>query len=182
VEHLVDRLAAASIGLTYNQYADSELRRERLRAYLGARSEAETLLVGEAAGYRGARVSGLAFTSERQLTGSGPAEASATVVHRVLGELGLEDAVLLWNVVPTHPGTERSNRRPTRAEVEAARPFLAELTHGRRVVAVGRLAAAVLDAPYVRHPSHGGAGRFGEGLRSYFATIPPRRATRAAFL
>ena len=48
--------------------------------------DAELLLVGEAAGYRGARVSGVAFTSERQLTGSGPAEATATIVHRVLHE------------------------------------------------------------------------------------------------
>ena len=182
MEHLVDRLAAARVGLTYNQYADSDLRRERLRAHLDERAGAGVVLVGEAAGYRGARVSGLAFTSERQLSGTGPAEATATVVHRVLAELGLEDEVLLWNVVPTHPGTASSNRRPTRAEVEDARPFLRELTHGRRVLAVGRLAAAVLDAPYVRHPSHGGAAPFAEGLRAYFATIPPRRATRAAFL
>jgi uracil-DNA glycosylase len=122
------------------------------------------VLVGEAAGYRGARVSGIPFTSERQLTGSGPAEASATIVHRVLAELGIANDVLLWNVVPTHPGTETSNRRPTRDEVRSARPFLDELTRGRRVVAVGRLAAAVLDAPYVRHPSHGGAVAFAEGL------------------
>lgn len=184
MEHLelVARLAAARIGATFNQYAASELRRERLGVYLAAREGAETILVGEAAGYRGARVSGLAFTSERQLTGSGPAEASATIVHRVLAELGLEDAVLLWNVVPTHPGTASSNRRPTRAEVAAARPFLAELARGRRVVAVGRVAAGALDAPYVRHPSHGGAQAFAEGLRAAFATIPPRRVTRALFL
>jgi uracil-DNA glycosylase len=73
--------------------------------------------------------------------------------------------MLLWNVVPTHPGTASTNRRPTRAEVVAARPFLDELTRGRRVVAVGRLAAQVLDAPYVRHPSHGGALAFAEGLK-----------------
>jgi uracil-DNA glycosylase len=181
LEQLVDALAAARIGDTYNQYAGSELRRERLRAYLAARAGAETILVGEAAGYRGARVSGIPFTSERQLTGSGPAEASATVVHRVLAELGLEDEVLLWNVVPTHPGTAASNRRPSAAEVAAARPFLAELTRGRRVLAVGRLAEAVLEAPYVRHPAHGGGRAFSAGIRAAFATIPPRRATRAAF-
>lgn len=161
---LVERLAAARIGSTHNQYARSQLRRGRLRAYLREREHASTILVGEAAGYRGARVSGIAFTSERQLTGRGPAEASATIVHRVLAELGVEDDVLLWNVVPTHPGTSTSNRRPTTGEVEASRAFLAELTCGRRVVAVGRLAAAVLDVPYVRHPSHGGAVSFAEAL------------------
>jgi Uracil DNA glycosylase superfamily len=179
---LVSRLAAARIGSTFNQYAGSELRCERLRAYLESRAGAEVVVVGEAAGYRGARVSGLPFTSERQLTGSGPAEATATIVHRVLAELGVETAVLLWNVVPTHPGTATSNRRPTRAEVEAARPFLDELVRGRRAVPVGSVAAAVLGCPGVRHPSHGGARLFAEGLRAAFATIPPRRETRASFL
>ncbi len=161
----VDRLARARIGATYNQYAGSDIRRARLRDYLEVRAEATVVLVGEAAGYRGARVSGIAFTSERQLTGTGPSEASATIVHRVLAELGASDDVLLWNVVPTHPGTPRSNRRPTRAEVDAARPFLDEVKRGRCVVAVGRLAASVLEAPYVRHPAHGGAAAFAEGLR-----------------
>jgi uracil-DNA glycosylase family 4 len=166
---IVDRLARARIGETHNQYARSPLRRDRLRGYLDACASAEIILVGEAAGYRGARISGVPFTSERQLTGTGPAEASATIVHRVLEELGIEDDVLLWNVVPTHPGTRASNRRPTSAEVRAARPFLDELTRGRRVVAVGRLAASVLDAPYVRHPSYGGAGAFALGLRHMLA-------------
>jgi uracil-DNA glycosylase family 4 len=166
---LVDRLARARVGSTHNQYTRSQLRRDRLRTYLAARASAEIVLVGEAAGYRGARISGLPFTSERQLTGTGPAEASATIVQRVLEELGIEEDVLLWNVVPTHPGTSTSNRRPTTAEVRAARPFLDELTRGRRVIAVGRLAAEVLDAPYVRHPSHGGAGAFALGLRHMLA-------------
>ncbi|HLX20561.1 MAG TPA: uracil-DNA glycosylase [Gaiellaceae bacterium] len=182
MERLVDRLAAAAIGATFNQYAASPLLCDRLSAYLESRDAASVLLVGEAAGYRGARVSGIPFTSERQLTGAGPAEASSTIVHRVLAELGVEEAVLLWNVVPTHPGTAGSNRRPTRTEVAAARPFLREVARGRRVVAVGRLAAEELGAPYVRHPSHGGAREFAEGLRSYFATIPLRRGLRAAFL
>jgi uracil-DNA glycosylase family 4 len=166
---IVDRLARTRVGQTHNQYARSQIRRDRLRTYLEARASAEIILVGEAAGYRGARISGLPFTSERQLTGSGPAEASATIVHRVLDELGVEDDVLLWNVVPTHPGTRASNRRPTSAEVRTARPFLDELTRGRQIVAVGRLAAAVLDAPYVRHPSHGGASAFASGLRRVLA-------------
>jgi uracil-DNA glycosylase family 4 len=162
---LVGRLARAEIGGTYNQYAGSRLRRARLREYLAERAGAQVVLVGEAAGYRGARVSGIPFTSERQLTGAGPAEATATIVHRVLDCLGVADDVLLWNVVPTHPGDERSNRPPTRDEVAAAQPYLEEVVAGRDVVAVGRLAAAALDAPYVRHPSHGGAAAFELGIR-----------------
>jgi uracil-DNA glycosylase len=112
-------------------------------------------------------VSGIPFTSERQLTGSGPAEATATIVHGVLAELGLEDAVLLWNIVPTHPhrpGEPCSNRPPTRAEIAAGRPFVERLAAARRVVAVGRLAQAELGGAYVRHPSHGGAAAFRESL------------------
>jgi uracil-DNA glycosylase len=174
---LVAELAAARIGGTFNQYSRSRLRRERLAAYLEAKQRAPILLVGEAAGYRGARVSGIAFTSERQLTGAGPAEASATIVHRVLAELGLEDDVLLWNVVPTHPhepDRPYTNRRPTRAEVEASSPFLEGVARGRRLIAVGRLAQEVTGAPYVRHPSRGGAAAFRAGLQA--ATISPRRA------
>lgn len=163
-EALVERLAEATIGRTFNQYADSELRRERLVGFLEARSGATTVLVGEAAGYRGARVSGIPFTSERQLTGIGPAESSATIVHGVLAELEVADGVLLWNVVPTHPGTPTSNRAPTSDEVAAARPFLEALARGRRVIAVGRLAERVTGAPYVRHPAYGGASAFREML------------------
>jgi uracil-DNA glycosylase len=151
------------IGETFNFYRDgplSNLRCRRLREYLDSRAKAPILLVGEAPGYRGARVSGIPFTSERQLTGTGPAEATATIVHAVLAELGIEEQVLLWNVVPTHPGTETSNRRPSRREVEEGLPFARLLARGRGVIAVGRLAEAALGAPYVRHPSHGGAEPF----------------------
>jgi uracil-DNA glycosylase len=166
----VERLSEARVGTTFNFYRDGEgasLRRARLAGYLDSHADARVLLVGEAAGYRGARVSGLPFTSERQLTGSGPAESSATVVHCVLAELGLEDDVLLWNVVPTHPhrpGVPRSNRLPTRGEATAGLPFARELAAGRRVVAVGRLAQRALGAPYVRHPARGGAAAFRRGL------------------
>jgi uracil-DNA glycosylase len=156
---LIDRLRFARIGQTTNFYRDgagAALRRERLAAYLEAHNRAPYLLVGEAPGYRGARVSGIPFTSERQLTGHGPGEATATIVQSVLGDLGLPDEVLLWNVVPTHPGTATSNRRPTRVEIEAGRGFAEELACGRRIIAVGRVAqAALAGSAYVRHPSRG---------------------------
>jgi uracil-DNA glycosylase len=173
VELFVRDLAAARIGATCNFYCEGDgaaLRRDRLAGYLDARRGARLLLVGEAAGYRGARVSGIPFTSERQLTGEPPGEASATIVHRVLAELGLADDVLLWNAVPTHPhlpGRPATNRRPTAAEVSAGAAFLRELARGRRVLAVGRVAHAALGGRYVRHPSHGGASAFRDALVDY---------------
>jgi uracil-DNA glycosylase len=166
----VERLAAAEIGDTFNFYREGEraaLCRARLRHYLDAHRESPLLVVGEAAGFRGARVSGLPFTSERQLTGRGPAEATATIVRRTLADLRLD--ALCWNVVPTHPGTEGSNRAPSPPEVTASLPFLEELSRGRRLVAVGRLAERVTGAPYVRHPSHGGATAFRAGLLRFAA-------------
>ncbi len=167
-EELTVELSSARIGATFNQYRGSRLLRARLAAYLDARADAPVVLVGEAAGYRGARISGIPFTSERQVSGRGPAEGTATIVHRVLQELGLEDEVLLWNVVPTHPhrpGRPYTNRRPTRDEVVSSSHFLRGIARGRRLVAVGRLAEQVTGAPYVRHPSHGGAEAFRRDLR-----------------
>ncbi|HEY7397731.1 MAG TPA: uracil-DNA glycosylase [Gaiellaceae bacterium] len=168
----IDRLVAARIGETWNFYRDgdgAEVRTRRLADYLDSRSDAPILLVGEAPGYRGARISGLPFTSERQLTGRGPTEATATIVQAALGDFGLAGEVLLWNVVPTHPGTASSNRRPRAGEVREGAAFARELARGRRVLAVGRLAAAALDAPYVRHPSRGGVAAFRSGLLQFAA-------------
>ena len=72
--------------------------------------------------------------------------------------------MLLWNVVPTHPGTTDSNRTPTRAEIESGLWFTHELARGRRILCVGRVAHGALGDTYLRHPSHGGASAFRTGL------------------
>ena len=78
-------------------------------------------------------MSGLPFTSERQLTGAGPAEATATSIEcsRSSGSRTTSS----WNVVPTHPhrlGEPASNRRPNAREIAGARPFLdGSLSAGR---------------------------------------------------
>jgi len=69
--------------------------------------------------------------------------------------------------VPTHPhrpGLPETNRRPTAEEIRESAPFLRELSRGRRVLALGRVAEAASGAQYVRHPSHGGAADFRRGL------------------
>jgi hypothetical protein len=181
---LIAALAGATIGDTFNQYCASRLRRDRLEEYLDARCDASIVLVGEAAGYRGARISGIPFTSERQLTGHGPAEATATIVQRTLAELEIEEEVLLWNVVPTHPhepGRPYTNRRPSRGEVEASSRFLQRVARGRCVVAVGRLAESVTRAPYVRHPAHGGAAEFRRDLEALLVRFRAGARSCAAF-
>ena len=136
------------------------IRLANLRAYLGERAGADVVALGEAAGYQGMRWSGIAFTSERDLARWGDpyrptcaarrwSEPSGTIVHRVLGELGAERRVILWNTVPTHPhrpGEPLSNRRPAVAEVEA----------GRRVRTAADRARAARD---------GGGGRAGSPSR-----------------
>lgn len=176
-EPFVASLTRARFGDAFNFYRHGRgaaLRRRRLLEYLESRWEAPILLVGEAPGYRGARISGIPFTSERQLSGTGSAEATASIVQRTLTELGLVDRVLLWNVVPAHPhrpGVPASNRPPTRAEIEAGRPFVDALGAGRLVVPVGRVAGTALCRPWVRHPSRGGAEAFRRGLREVLAGL-----------
>ncbi|HEX5260913.1 MAG TPA: uracil-DNA glycosylase [Gaiellales bacterium] len=198
MDELIRDLARATIGGTFNQYRDAgpddlpgaaERRCANLRHYLAQRRRAGVLAVGEAGGYQGMRWSGIAFTSERDLAVWGDpfaatcaarrwSEPSGTIVHRVLGELGAELDVVLWNTVPTHPhraGEPLSNRRPTTAEIAAGAVFVeraVEIIRPAVVVAVGRIAESVLGerASYVRHPANGGGAAFAEGLRAILAS------------
>lgn len=194
LDSLVEDLVRARIGATFNQYAETGgddagpaaplIRRENLRRHLHAHARAPVLAVAEAAGWRGARYSGLVLLCERQLAEDGPyrrsschprgwSEPSATIVQSALAAGGWSGEVLLWNVVPTHPAgaTPHSNRPPRRAELDAGTALLRRLidtVRPRHVVAIGRLAAAALGdgVPVVRHPANGGATACRRGLRT----------------
>ena len=144
-------------------------RRLVLQHYLTSRWAAPTILVGEAPGKDGARWSGVPFTSRRQLTGSGPAEPTATTVHRVLSDLRCEDEVLLWNASVLFPP---ANRDPRKAELDACAHALDLVCRGRAVLAIGRHAELATNAPDIRHPSHGGASLFAEGMRIALRSPP----------
>ncbi|GIT78937.1 hypothetical protein LLS1_06060 [Leifsonia sp. LS1] len=164
-------------------------RRERnLRRYL-AMPHAPVLLLGEAPGWRGMTVTGVPFTSVREVEAAvtpeiaalelpsepqAPWEASSRDVWAAFrawtGPLPLS-----WPVYPHHPfvaGDPRTNRTPRPAEVRAGAPVALELIRAlgvEVVVAVGRkaqgaLAAAGVEAPAVRHPAQGGARQFTEQL------------------
>jgi uracil-DNA glycosylase len=183
-------LAAARIGTAVNPYAPADerpeldrpgaagIRAENLRRYLQARIRVPLLLVGEAAGYRGCRFSGIAFTSERSLPRDrwssrnprGWQEPSATIVHGALRELGLEEQALLWNAVPLHAAGPHplSNRMPTAGELlEGVRWLerLIALIRPGHLLAIGRTAGRALpDVPVLRHPANAGATLFRAGL------------------
>ena len=169
-------------------------RRHNLQTYLSwmAQQQPKYLLVGEAPGYRGCRLTGIPFTSPHHLHTLAthlpteytkfhhPAEwpdiqreASATIVWRSIG--GWEPLPLLWNIFPFHPhqpDQPQSNRTPKASEIVLGRPFLHQLCQlfpQTAVVAVGQKAATALTKwevthTAVRHPSHGGAKQFQQAL------------------
>lgn len=190
----------------HNHYAGSggpvRIRRTNLRRYLEqmANRNPRVLLVGEAPGHRGCRLTGVPFTSEAILLRGVPnhdlfgrdngyaltdereqvtAEQTATIVWDLLQTL--HPLPLLWNALPFHPfrpGHLWSNRTPRVAELALGRPFLHHLLENfpiETVVAVGNKAAQALSrwdvsAHQVRHPSHGGKAQFTEELLTLLAS------------
>ncbi|MDA8169401.1 MAG: uracil-DNA glycosylase [Nitrospiraceae bacterium] len=191
-----------STPVLFNQYKDidpgfdlpnaAQIRRENLRGYLlSFGSRPEILLVGEAAGPRGCRFSGIPFTSERQLErGLLPfpgrrsslgetaaySEVSGTIVWGAL--LPWFPRFFLWNAVPLHPhrageGNSLSIRTPSRVEIMEFSGMLREISAIIRpslTVAAGRKAEHALgligvECRYVRHPAQSGAEEFKAGIK-----------------
>jgi len=181
VTRLLDAVGRVRAASAYNLYDEADsvgagdrpgtatARRDALRSYLLEHWAAPVVLVGEAPGMHGARLTGVPFTSPRLLTGSGRAEPSATVVHRTLVALGAEREVLLWNASVLF---RRDNGVPLADALAASRAALDLVTHGRAVYAVGRVAAAATGAPYLRHPSHGGSRSFALGVEVVLRSPP----------
>jgi uracil-DNA glycosylase len=164
--------------------------------------QATHLLIGEAPGYQGCRITGIPFTSERLLiAGAIPrvthdgsrlstrlrpwSEPSATILWSALYELGIERTSVLWNAFPWHPYRARepySNRAPTRIECACGLKVLRALLEAlprARLFAVGRHAQHALcdlgrEAVLLRHPAQGGATEFRRALREASAPVPPR--------
>jgi uracil-DNA glycosylase len=206
IDAFVERMAATPAGPnSVNFYADAvdgaAVRRRNLTRYLRqvAERQPRVLLVGEAPGYRGMRITGVPFTNTVLLREGIPhfgllgaengyevpetadkvaAEPTATVLWRTLVDLDFLPA--LWSAFPVHPhrpGQPLSNRTPTMREAAAwswSWQALQQALDLDRVVAVGNIAAASLarsgvTAPRVRHPAHGGKELFAGGLRALLA-------------
>jgi hypothetical protein len=170
------------------------IRRKNLEGYFTAMEKLKPsiLLVGEAPGYRGCGRVGMPFSSEKLIL-SHPffadkntftiehedapiAEASASIVWKTFDSLNFYP--LMWATYPFHPhkfGDVLSNRAPRLDEILLGKEFLQDIIQIFKItqlIAVGRVAEKCLsDMGYkayaVRHPSHGGATLFAEGLKKY---------------
>jgi uracil-DNA glycosylase len=201
VNAFVERLAAVPTVEGRTNFFDhshpgNAVRRRNLELYLSEMLDRspKVLLLGEAPGFRGMRITGVPFTNRTMFQGPAnafglfgpgkgyalPAEAeevasepTATVMWEVLAELDL--LPLLWSACPWHThvmGKPQSNRTPRITEARLGTPFwqsLVELFAIEAVVAVGNIAhrsllSSGVDAPKVRHPAHGGRSGFKTGL------------------
>jgi uracil-DNA glycosylase len=206
IDDFISRLAAVESTPGRNNFFDhsvpgNALRRHNLAAYLGDMLDRapKVLLVGEAPGFRGMRLTGVPFTNRTMFQGAAnafglfgaghryvlppeaatvPAEPTATVMWEVLAELDF--LPVLWSACPWHthvPGQPLSNRTPKPAEAELGTPFWQALTRIfpiETVIAVGNVAhdslrRTGLDVPKIRHPAHGGRARFKQGLQELLA-------------
>ncbi|NHZ72495.1 MAG: hypothetical protein GWP17_05375 [Aquificales bacterium] len=205
IELFIDNLAQTAVShgdishpvanqyaLKSNNHCQNQIRRNNLHAYLQkmALIQPRFMLVGEAPGYRGARLTGIPFVSPDMLKqlpshlSMAPLplpdewrhiqkEASATMMWETLAQVTA--VPLIWNAFPFHPhkpANPQSNRKPTSKELALGRPFLQELCQLftiHTLIAVGNTADHALtrgNVPHkkVRHPSHGGKQQFQQGL------------------
>ena len=175
-----------------DQPGGAKIRQDNLHNYLECFERTpKFFLVGEAPGPWGCRFSGIPFTSERALAqGKMPfrgnpsskfdplaAERSGTILWEML--IDFFPNFIVWNCIPFHPtkpGDPLSIRTPKRSEILNFRHILQgmiDILKPKQVVAIGRKAEIALnsigiEATYVRHPSHGGAREFKQGMQRIF--------------
>ena len=164
----------------YNQLGAGEnpynaIRRANVQRYLNdvLERQAGIVLIAEAPGYRGMRVTGVPMVSRRILREGVPSlgmfgtergyqdvpepgfeaiqsEQTASILWSVLPELGV--VPLVWGAFPFHPhqpGKPLTNRKPRAPEVKIGEPFVRELLEifaPKKVIAVGNVGYGLLTA------------------------------------
>jgi uracil-DNA glycosylase len=186
LDRFIGRLSGLRLPNTTNPYDRTREGRRRLsnlRCYLShfrPPHQCGVLLVAEAYGYRGGRVTGVPLTSESIIEshphftrcfpvlstsyepchepGAQRTETTASIVWRLFADLGLDPPPCCWNIVPVHPyakdGGPWSNRPPTASEIAIGSAFthdLVRLLKPDHVIAVGRCADRGLTRAGIDH-------------------------------
>ena len=174
LDALIDTLATASTADdAYNEYAPNNphnaIRRANLKLYLQEMAERlpKTMMVMEAPGYRGCRLTGVPVTSRKVLLEGIPTldmfgthkgfqncddegfervygEQSATIVWGTLEDLGVTP--FIWNTFPFHPHKKNkplTNRKPRKPETQLGGDILQQvitLWQFERIIAIGNVA------------------------------------------
>ena len=170
-----------------------EIRLSNLLQYLsGYLDSTATLILAEAPGPWGCRLTGIPITAEYELarsdfpvrgkkctTGSPRKEYSSGIFWRVM--VSHSEKFLVWNAVPFHPhrkGNLDSIRTPSNAELAecaAITDVVLSAFNPSRTLALGRRPEKQLSdlgilSTYIRHPSQGGARMFEEGMLKAFGS------------
>jgi len=193
IETLLNKLHnRESSNCVFNQYTQPHIL-NNLRIfleYLTNHSNA-VMLIGEAPGYRGCRLTGIPLTSGDVIVNSSH-RAFGTIGHKLLIPCVVKENTatilwevltytqslpILWNAFPFHPhmpNNPNTNRKPTKEELQEGKHYIQmmyKIFKPRKLIALGRIAELVLkeifpnhNIIYIRHPSYGGKIPFVTGL------------------
>ena len=177
----------------FNPYKDPAVK-NNLRAYLEYMVDNYKngiLLVGEAPGHKGCKITGIPFTSGSVIKSKKnkifrdighhiilsviESENTAKIVWNYLE--GKKTLPLFWNSFPFHPhpkNNKNKNRPPSKDEVDKGISYLKQLANifkPQRIAGIGRageasvkLAFGLQEDSYIRHPSYGGKSDFIKGM------------------
>lgn len=180
----------------YNPYKD-ENAVNNLRSYLNLLINEVMdikMLIGEAPGYLGCRITGIPFTSSEQLTNSKHPLISKIKPELKFSNIESENTAnfmwdflsdkpiipLLWNSFPFHPhhkNAPKTNRAPTADEIIIGQKYLLglyEIFTPQAIASIGRKGEKALQIAfpnetilYIRHPSYGGKSDFLAGMENF---------------
>ena len=159
---------------------EARMKSKNLLLYLKKMRELDPkiLLVGEAPGYKGCKLTGIPFTSEYQILhkdffkeefevlniDNPECENSAKIIWDEIGKT--RQIPLMWNIYPFHPSTiDGRNGKPNANDVDMGKDILEKLLTMFNIsymYCIGRKSEGALKnhelfQSYVRHPSHGGS-------------------------
>ena len=182
---------------TFNPYKNPELA-ANLYHYLMAVQRLNSqpvLLVGEALGFKGGRLTGIPFScgdvfsrfnhpllnelQSKLILSTRESENTATMVWEYLSEK--QQTPLFWNAFPFHPYQVRrpiTNRAPTTKEIEQGSRYLkqlADIFQPPLIAGIGRNGQLAAQKAFpnqsiqrIRHPSFGGKREFIAGMNGLF--------------